>query len=166
MSKVLIAYFSASGVTEKLSKRLAKSIGADIHEIVPEKLYEAADLDWQNPNSRSSIEMNDKSFRPAIASHVDNMEDYDTIFVGFPIWWYVAPTIINTFLEKYDFTGKTIIPFATSGMSGMGKTNEELQVSCKGAELKAGKRFDANANENELKAWAEGCLKNGGKNEL
>ena len=131
MNKTLVAYFSASGITAKLAKTLAAAIGADLHEIQPEKPYTAADLNWQDSKSRSSIEMNDKSFRPAVANKVENMAQYDTVFVGFPIWWYVAPTIINTFLEQYDLAGKKVIPFATSGGSGMGKTNKELAVSCK-----------------------------------
>ena len=155
MSKKLVAYFSASGVTAKLAKRLANAVDADIFEIKPEKPYTTADLDWTNKKSRSSVEMSDKSFRPAVAEKLDNIADYDTIYVGFPIWWYVAPTIINTFLEQYDLTGKTIIPFATSGSSRMGKTNSELATSCKGAILKEGKRFEANADEIELKNWAD-----------
>lgn len=155
MSKKLVAYFSASGVTAKLAKRLANAVDADIFEIKPEKPYTTADLDWTNKKSRSSVEMSDKSFRPAVAEKLDNIADYDTIYVGFPIWWYVAPTIINTFLEQYDLTGKTIIPFATSGSSRMGKTNSELAPSCKGAILKEGKRFEANADEAELKKWAD-----------
>lgn len=155
MSKKLVAYFSASGVTAKLAKRLANAVDADIFEIKPEKPYTTADLDWTNKKSRSSVEMSDKSFRPAVAEKLDNIADYDTIYVGFPIWWYVAPTIINTFLEQYDLTGKTIIPFATSGSSRMGKTNSELAPSCKGAILKEGKRFEANADEAELKNWAD-----------
>lgn len=155
MSKKLVAYFSASGVTAKLAKRLADAVDADIFEIKPEKPYTTADLDWTNKKSRSSVEMSDKSFRPAVAEKLDNITDYDTIYVGFPIWWYVAPTIINTFLEQYDLTGKTIIPFATSGSSRMGKTNSELAPSCKGAILKEGKRFEANADETELKNWAD-----------
>lgn len=155
MSKKLVAYFSASGVTAKLAKRLADAVDADIFEIKPEKPYTTADLDWTNKKSRSSVEMSDKSFRPAVAEKLDNIADYDTIYVGFPIWWYVAPTIINTFLEQYDLTGKTIIPFATSGTSLMGKTNSELAPSCKGAILKEGKRFEANADETELKNWAD-----------
>lgn len=106
--------------------------------------------------SRSSVEMSDKSFRPAVANKVENMGQYQVIFIAFPIWWYVAPTIVNSFLEQYDLTGKTIIPLATSGSSGMGNTNKELAGSCPGAELKEGKRFPAKANAEELKAWAEG----------
>ena len=132
MSRKLVAYFSASGVTAKVAETLAEAIGADIYEIAPEVPYTKADLDWMDKNSRSSVEMNDPASRPAINGKRDNMADYDTVFVGFPIWWYVAPTIINTFLESYDLTGKTIVPFATSGGSGMGKTNEKLLPSCKG----------------------------------
>ncbi|MCC8105687.1 MAG: NAD(P)H-dependent oxidoreductase [Clostridiales bacterium] len=156
--KTLVAYFSASGVTAALAKRLADAIGADLHEIQPEVPYTKEDLDWTNKSSRSSVEMNDKSFRPPIANRVENISDYDTIYIGFPIWWYVAPTIINTFLEQYDLTGKEIIPFATSGSSGMGRTNEELKASCKGAVLKEGRRFAANADAAELKAWADKSL--------
>lgn len=156
MSKVLVAYFSASGVTAKLAKRLATAIGADLHEIQPEVPYTDADLDWRDKTSRSSVEMNDKSYRPAVANKVENMGQYDVIFAAFPIWWYVAPTIVNTFMEQYDLSGKTIIPLATSGSSGMGNTNDELAVSCPGAELKEGKRFPADASGEELKAWAEG----------
>lgn len=154
MNKTLVAYFSASGITAKLAKTLAAAIGADLHEIQPEKPYTAADLNWQDSKSRSSIEMNDKSFRPAVANKVENMAQYDTVFVGFPIWWYVAPTIINTFLEQYDLAGKKVIPFATSGGSGMGKTNKELAVSCKGAALLEGKRFRNDTRESDLKEWA------------
>lgn len=156
MSKVLVAYFSASGVTAKLAKRLATAIGADLHEIQPEVPYTDADLDWRDKTSRSSVEMNDKSYRPAVANKVENMGQYDVIFAAFPIWWYVAPTIVNTFMEQYDLRGKTIIPLATSGSSGMGNTNDELAVSCPGAELKEGKRFPADASAEELKVWAKG----------
>lgn len=158
MSKKLVAYFSASGVTAKLAKNLAEAIGADIYVIEPVQPYTAADLDWTNKKSRSSVEMGDKSSRPAVKGKVENMDEYDTVFVGFPIWWYVAPTIINTFLEGYDLTGKTVIPFATSGGSGMGKTNAGLAPSCKGAKLKEGKRFPANASVSDLKKWAESVL--------
>lgn len=159
MSRKLVAYFSASGVTAKLAEALSEAIGADLYAIEPEVPYTKADLNWMNQNSRSSVEMKDPASRPAIAGKRDNMDEYDTIFVGFPIWWYVAPTIINTFLESYDFTGKTIIPFATSGGSGMGKTNEKLQPSCPGAKLMDGKVWKKNAKADELAAWAEGLLK-------
>ena len=155
MSKTLVAYFSASGVTAKLAHTLSDTIGADLYEIRPEVPYTDADLDWNNPKSRSSVEMKDKSFRPAVAGRKEDMEQYDRIFIGFPIWWYVAPTIINTFLEQYDLTGKKIIPFATSGMSGMGGTNRDLASSCPGADLQEGKRFDSNTSPAKLKAWAE-----------
>lgn len=155
MSKTLVAYFSASGVTAELAKNLADAIGADLYEIQPETPYTDADLNWNDSQSRSSVEMKDKSYRPAIAKRMENMEQYNRVFLGFPIWWYVAPTIINTFLEQYDLTGKKVIPFATSGSSGMGETNKELKNSCKGAELVEGKRFGKNAKAAELKAWAE-----------
>lgn len=155
MSKTLVAYFSASGVTAAAAKKLAEAIGADLYEIKPEVPYTKADLDWMDKKARSTIEMNDPSSRPAIAGKLDNMDAYSTIFVGFPIWWYVAPTIINTFLESYDLTGKKIIPFATSGGSGMGKTNERLQPSCPGATLLAGRMLNGAVSAADLKRWAE-----------
>lgn len=155
MSRKLVVYFSASGVTKKLAERISKIAGADLHEIVPKEIYTDEDLNWMNENSRSSIEMKNKSFRPEISNKVDNMRDYDTIYVGFPIWWYVAPTIINTFLESYNLTGKTIIPFATSGESLMGNTNEELKNSCKGSILKEGRRFDTKDSDEVIKNWIE-----------
>lgn len=155
MNRKLVAYFSASGVTAKVAETLADALGADIYEIAPKVPYTAADLDWRNKNSRSSVEMQDESSRPEIEGKRDNMDEYDTIFVGFPIWWYVAPTIINTFLESYDLTGKTVVPFATSGGSGMGKTNEKLQPSCAGAKLLEGKVFKSRVGKDELSSWAE-----------
>lgn len=156
MKKDLVAYFSASGVTAGLAKRLASAIGADVYEIRPVTPYSERDLDWTNPASRSSIEMKDKSYRPQIiASDLPDAESYGRIFVGFPIWWYVAPTVVNTFLESLDLDGKTVIPFATSGSSGMGDTVKELKPSCKGATVISGKRFSARASEAELKSWAE-----------
>lgn len=121
--------------------------------------YGKADLDWTNKKSRSSVEMNDKSSRPAVAKKLGNMSEYDEVFVGFPIWWYIAPTIVNTFLEGYDLAGKTIIPFATSGGSGMGETNEYLANSCKGAKLVEGKVLRRNACADELKKWADEVVK-------
>ncbi len=159
MSRKLVAYFSASGVTAKLAETLSEAIGADLYAIEAEVPYTKADLNWMNKNSRSSVEMKDPASRPAIAGKRDNMDEYNTIFVGFPIWWYVAPTIINTFLESYDFAGKTIIPFATSGGSGMGKTNENLQPSCPGAKLMDGKVWEKNSKADELAAWAEDLSK-------
>lgn len=155
MSRKLVAYFSASGVTAKLAESLSEAIGADLYEIEPEVPYTKEDLDWMDKQSRSTLEMNDPSSRPAIKGERDNMDDYDTVFVGFPIWWYVAPTIINTFLESYDLTGKTIIPFATSGGSGMGKTNEKLQPSCPGARLLEGKVLKASTSKADLMAWVQ-----------
>ena len=157
MSKKLVAYFSASGVT--LAKNLAAAIDADLFEIEPEVKYTKADLDWTNKKSRSSVEMNDKLSRPAVAKKLGNISEYDEVFVGFPIWWYIAPTIVNTFLEGYDLAGKTIIPFATSGGSGMGETNAYLANSCKGAKLVEGKVLRRNACADELKKWAEEVVK-------
>ena len=155
MEKTLVAYFSASGGTAKLAKTLAQAIGADLFEIKPETPYTDADLNWNNPKSRSSVEMNDEASRPGIAGRVEKMAQYSRVFVGFPIWWYVAPAIINTFLEQYDLTGKRVIPFATSGMSGMGGTNRRLAPSCKGAELCEGRRFDSQTGAAQLKSWAD-----------
>ena len=128
--KKLVAYFSASGVTKSAAERLAKAAGADLFEIKPAVPYTRADLDWTNKKSRSSVEMNNPASRPEIAEQISNIEDYDTVFIGFPIWWYVAPTIINTFVESYDLSGKTIVPFATSSGSGLGKTAEVLIPLC------------------------------------
>lgn len=156
MNRKLVAYFSASGVTAKVAETLSETIGADLFAIEPKVPYTKADLEWMDKSSRSTLEMKDPASRPEIARVRDNMEEYDTVFVGFPIWWYVAPTIINTFLESYDLTGKTIIPFATSGGSGMGKTNEKLLPSCKGAKLLDGKVLKANAGTKELDDWVAG----------
>ena len=156
MNRKLVAYFSASGVTAKVAETLSEAVGADLYEIKPETPYTNEDLDWTNKQSRSSIEMEDLAFRPAIAGKCDNMYDYDTVFLGFPIWWYIATTIINTFLESYDMTGKTIIPFATSGSSGIGKTNERLALSCKGAKLLDGKVFKRSVSQEELVVWVDG----------
>lgn len=155
MSRKLVAYFSASGVTAKVAETLAEAIGADIYEIEPEVPYTKADLDWMDKQSRSTIEMNDPASRPAIKEMRDNMDNYDTVFVGFPIWWYVAPTIINSFLESYDLTGKTVIPFATSGGSGMGRTIEKLHPSCPNSKIIEGKVFKKSASKSELATWVD-----------
>ena len=155
MSKRLVAYFSASGVTERAAKNLAEAAGADLYEIKPKVPYTNADLNWNNSNSRSSVEMRDKTSRPELADKSANISGYDVIFLGFPIWWYVAPTIINTFLESYDFAGKTIILFATSGGSGFGKAAEGLKPSAPKATIKEGKLLNR-TSLNELKAWVEG----------
>ena len=136
--KKLVAYFSASGVTKNAAEKLAELAGADLFEIKPAVPYTRADLDWTDKNSRSTVEMKDPASRPEIAEKCENMDEYDTVFVGFPIWRYVAPTIIDTFLESYDFSGKTVIPFATSGGSGMGKTVEVLRKVCPNATFKDG----------------------------
>lgn len=156
MSKILVAYFSASRETARLAATLAGVTGGELFEICPEKRYSATDLNWQDKNSRSSLEMADKTSRPAIASHVADMAQYDTVYIGFPIWWYEAPRIIETFLESYDFSGKTIIPFATSGGSGMGKTDEILKASCSAqTHWRAGKRLSSTASAETVKAWVE-----------
>ncbi|NLE83610.1 MAG: flavodoxin [Chloroflexi bacterium] len=154
MNKKLVAYFSATGTTEQVAKRLAEAVQADVFEIQPAEKYSAPDLDWNNMQSRSTKEMHDKSYRPAIANKVENMEQYDVLYLGFPIWWFVAPTIINTFLEGYDLSGKTIVPFATSLGSDMGSTNEELLPSCDGAKLLFGEVLEADASVEELRTWA------------
>lgn len=154
MSKCLVAYFSASGITKKVAERLATVVEGDLYEIKPEKPYTSEDLNWMDKNSRSSIEMSDHSSRPAISGTVKEMEQYDVVYVGFPIWWYVAPTIINTFLESYDFSKKTVIPFATSGGSGMGNTLNELKPSCSSSTKWCdGKRFSSSVSEEELTEW-------------
>ncbi len=155
MANSLVAYFSATGTTKKVAEALAEAIGADIYEIEPEVLYTAEDLDWQDLSSRSSVEMNDPKSRPALEGKADNIDEYDRIFVGFPIWWYTAPRIINSFLEQQDLSGKVIIPFATSGSSEMGDTNLSLAPSCEGADLKEGKRFPADVSVEALKVWAD-----------
>ena len=152
MSKRLVAYFSASGVTAKVAENLADAIGADIFEIQQEVPYTKANLNWMEKKARK---MSDPASRPAIAAKRDNIDEYGIIFVGFPIWWYVAPTIINTFLKSYNLKGKTIIPFATSGGSGMGKINENLAPSCPGAKLLHGKVFSSYSSEADLSAWVE-----------
>lgn len=143
MAKALIAYFSASGVTARAAKEMAAATGADLYEIQSAEPYTDADLNWMDKKSRSTIEMNDPACRPAIAGGVQDMAQYDTVLIGFPIWWYVEPRIVDTFLESYDFSGKTLIPFATSGGSGIGKAEKSLQAHCPAA------------------SWAKGQLLNG-----
>lgn len=152
MSKKLTAYFSASGVTKRCAEKIAKAAESDLFEIKPKIPYTKADLNWQDSNSRSSVEMKNPDSRPEIAEKLPNMDEYDTVFVGFPIWWYVAPTIIDTFLESYDFSGKTIIPFATSGGSGMSKTVDILKKVCPCADIKDGKVING-MTESELAQW-------------
>ena len=158
MSKVLVAYFSASGVTKAVAERLARGVGADLFEIEPAIPYTNADLNWMNKRSRSTVEMNDRSCRPAIASKVADMAQYEVVFVGFPVWWYHEPSIIDTFMEQYDFTGKTVIPFATSGGSQLGDSAKNIQALATGAKVVEGKRFAARASEKELADWAREWL--------
>ena len=155
MSKKLVACFSASGTTANVAKNLAKAAGADLYEIKPAVPYSKADLNWMDKQSRSSVEMRDKSSRPALADADANIADYDTIFIGFPIWWYVAPTIINSFLEAYDFSGKKIVLFATSGGSGFGKAVASLQPSAPKATIVEGAILNGRPNEAKLKAFAD-----------
>lgn len=156
MSKKLVAYFSASGVTANAARALADAVGADLYEIRPKVAYTQADLDWNNKQSRSTIEMKDPLFRPALADLDADIAAYDVIFVGFPIWWYVAPTLINTFLESYDFSEKVIVPFATSGGSGFGQTMERLRPSVSStAQWKEGKLLRSSADKAALAAWAK-----------
>ena len=153
IGKTLVAYFSASGVTKKLAQTLADAIGADLFAIEPKVPYTRADLNWMDKQSRSTIEMQNPASRPEIAGTCANIADYDTVFVGFPIWWYVAPTIVNTFLESCDLTGKTVVPFATSGGSGMGRTVDELRKLCPNANWKAGKMVNG-ISDKALADWA------------
>lgn len=156
MAKTLVAYFSASGVTARLARTLAEAAQADLFEIIPEQRYTSADLNWHDAQSRSSLEMKDPDSRPAIAEAVKDMAQYDTVFVGFPIWWYQAPRIIETFLESHNLSGKTLIPFATSGGSDMGKT-EEILIACCPADThwKPGRRLSANASRDVVSSWLQ-----------
>ena len=156
MSKRLVAYFSASGVTEKVAKDLAEAAGADLYEIKPAEPYSKEDLNWNNRESRSSLEMNSKVSRPPLADKDAGIEKYDVIFLGFPIWWYTAPRIINTFLESYDFSGRQIILFATSGGSGFGKTKDDLKVSTsKQATIMEGRILNGKQTKESLRSWVE-----------
>ena len=154
MSKKLVAFFSASGNTKKIAQIIAEEGNCDLHEITPKVAYTKADLNWMDKKSRSSVEMNDKKFRPEIINEDIDISAYDEIILGFPIWWYVAPTIVNTFLEAHDFSGKKIVLFATSGGSGFGNTERELEVSAPGAEIVEGKLLNR-ANRQEISAWVK-----------
>lgn len=154
MKKYLVAYFSASGVTKKVAENMANAVGADLFEIMPEQPYTNADLNWLNKQSRSSLEMKDRSCRPALAAKPD-VSDYDVVLVGFPVWWYREPSIIDTFMESADFTGKTVVPFCTSGGSGLGDSAGNMQSLAPGARVVDGKRFSRSASADELKKWAE-----------
>lgn len=152
----LVAYFSATGTTAKAAKALASATGADLYEIKPAVPYSSADLNWMDKSSRSSVEMKDPHSRPALADTDAPVTGHDVVFLGFPVWWYVAPTILNTFLEAYDFTGKTIILFATSGGSGLGKSAAGLQGSAPGAKIIDGRLLNGRLNESDLKSWVKG----------
>lgn len=153
MSKALVAYFSASGVTEAIAKKLAEAAGADLFEIEASPHYTDADLNWMDKKSRSTVEMNDENCRPAMAVATPDVSGYSVVFVGFPVWWYVEPRIIDTFLESADFAGKTIVPFATSGGSGLGKAPERMASFAKGATVEKGKMLNGDPSVAELKAW-------------
>ena len=156
MSKTLVTYFSASGVTRKTAEALAKLLEADLFEITPAELYTAEDLDWRNKQSRSTLEMADPDCRPATVGEVENFDQYDTVFVGFPIWWGREPSVVDTFLDAYDFTGKKIVPFATSGGSGIGKTAERIQsIVGEGVTVNEGQRLGGEISEEDLKLWME-----------
>ena len=153
--RTLVAYFSATGTTARAARRLAEAVGADLFEIVPEQPYTAADLDWRDKNSRSSHEMADEKCRPAIAGDALDVSGYDTVFVGFPIWWYVEPRIVDTFLEAHDLSGKKVIPFATSGSSGLGKAPQRMASLAPGATVLEGRLLNGNPSTGELRTWAE-----------
>ena len=155
MKNVLVAYFSASGVTAKAARELAAVEKADLFEIRPEVPYTAADLDWRDKNSRSSVEMQDKASRPALVKDLQDADSYDVVYVGFPVWWYTAPTIINTFLEAYGFEGKTVIFFATSGGSSIDKANKDFAAAYPAIHWKAGKTLNG-ASKADIKAWVDG----------
>lgn len=156
MAKTLVAYFSCSGVTRRVAQQIASVTGGDLFEIAPEVPYTRADLDWTNKQSRSTIEMNDPACRPAIAGTVDDMDSYSTVFVGFPIWWYREPSIIDTFLEAYDFSNATVVPFCTSGGSGTGSIDERFRGVCATAAGFRPARLLNGAREVEVKRWVEG----------
>ncbi len=156
LSKILVAYFSATGTTARAARELADAIGAELYEITPAVPYTPADLDWNDKNSRSTKEMNDEGSRPAIAGAPAPVEDCDTVFVGFPIWWYIEPRIIDTFLEAYDFSGKAIVPFATSGSSGLGQSGSHMQSVCPDALVLSGRMLNGKLDPAALKTWAAG----------
>lgn len=160
MSKILVTYFSASGVTAKVAQNIADSIGADTFEIRPKQLYSAKDLDWMDKSSRSSIEMNDKSFRPEISGTISKLDDYKVILIGFPVWWYTAPTIINTFIESLDFTGKILVPFCTSGRTGISGCEKDLKNTYPNYNWKDGKRLTGNESKDFIESWIGGIYEN------
>lgn len=158
MKKSLVTYFSASGVTAKVAQRLAQAAKADLYEIRPQTPYTTADLNWTDRNSRSSVEMRNPDCRPALASPVPNVSGYEVVFVGFPVWWYREPSIIDTFMESCTWNGQTVVPFATSGGSGLGESSANMQKLAPKAKIKEGKRFTANVAEGELACWAKAVI--------
>ncbi len=152
-NKILVAFFSATNTTQGVAEQMADGLGADLYEIVPEEPYTDADLDYNDDNSRSTMEMNDPTVRPAISGSVENMEQYDLVFLGYPIWWGEAPRIVSTFMESYDFSGKTIVPFCTSGGSGIGSSAENLADLTDGAEWIPGQRLDGGSSQDEIMEW-------------
>lgn len=158
MVKILVAYFSASGVTKGVAEKLAKSANAELFEIIPKHPYTKEDLNWKDKQSRSSVEMNDRSCRPEISSNISDISQYDFVFIGFPVWWYREPSIIDTFMEAYDFSGKTIIPFCTSGGSPLGESVGNIQSLAKGANVLNGRKFSSEVSEDELKKWIDEVL--------
>ena len=155
MSRILVAYFSATGTTARAARGIAEALGADMYEIEPAQPYTSADLDWHDRKSRSSVEMDDEMCRPAIAGAVCDVSAYDAVFVGFPVWWYVEPRIIDTFLESHDFSGKTIVPFATSGGSGLGRAPQRMQKIAAGSTVVEGRLLNGRQSADDLRAWAE-----------
>lgn len=155
-SKILVAYFSATNVTKGVAKTIAESLSADIYEITPEKPYSSADLNYRNDKSRSTIEMKNRSSRPAISGSVKNMEQYDVVFIGYPIWWGEAPRILSTFVENYDFSGKTIVPFCTSGGSGVGSSATNLKALAKGGNWLSGTRLNGRSSQKAISDWING----------
>ncbi len=158
MTKTLVTYFSASGVTAELAKRLAKTVNADVFEIRPQQPYTDADLNWMDKNSRSTLEMKDLSCRPAMVLPVPDVQKYDVVFVGFPVWWYREPSIIDTFMEACKWNGQKVIPFATSGTSGIGDSGKNMQKLAPSSTVEAGKRLEANMSESALTDWAQKYL--------
>lgn len=153
--KVLVAYFSATGTTKGVAEHIASGLNAELYEIVPEQPYTSTDLDWNDNNSRSTLEMNDPNSRPAISGSVENMEQYDVVFIGYPIWWYDAPRIVSTFMESYDFSDKTIVPFCTSGGSGIGSSASNLEKLTNNAEWLEGQRLNGNDSQDEVMEWVD-----------
>ena len=159
MKKALVAYFSATGMTKRIADMLAEAIGAKTFEIIPKEFYTQSDLDWTNDNSRSSLEMKDRNCRPEIESRVRDLDKYDVVFLGFPIWWYREPSIIDTFVESHNFDGKLIVPFATSGGSPIAETYKGIKSLARKAKVEQGKVFESGVSIDELKKWAERYLK-------